>query len=123
MRLRDLLAGKPETTVVVVTRLPGTGTSSGTLTRTLGGWRGSSPATRDLRDGVIYINLAKVEPAELEALYPKLADAKAVIFDVRSYPRVDPSFLQHLVDQPLTGPAMEVPVISEPFARWSNGRP
>ncbi len=114
----ELLVGAPGTALSVVARLPGGKVQEAALVRSPA--RGDGPPrprpspTREVRDGVWYVNLAKVSQADLEALYPKFADAKAIVFDLRSYPQVDPSFLQHLIDKPVTSTRWEVPVITGP---------
>ncbi|HTI92111.1 MAG TPA: S41 family peptidase [Puia sp.] len=66
----------------------------------------------EVADKIYYINL--LEPAENVApLMEKLADAKAVIFDLRGYPSYDlfQMIITHFLDSPKTSP----PILYEPL--------
>lgn len=74
--------------------------------------------------GIRYVDLSRISDQDLEAALPDLARAKGVVFDLRRYPRVAPSFLQHLSDRPLLSPRWEIPVVTRPDGKgWSWSRP
>jgi C-terminal processing protease CtpA/Prc len=85
------------------------------------------PATvAELEPGISYLDIDRATAADFEAALPKLAEAKAVIFDFRSYPRMF-EFLAHLSDKELESPILQIPVVTRPdregveypTGRWS----
>ena len=68
----------------------------------------------ELRPGYLYVDLDRITDGEIEAAWPRLADAKGVIFDLRGYPKPRPTFLSHLTDRIVTSPRWHVPVITRP---------
>jgi len=76
---------------------------------------GRPKPVEELRPGIWYVDLDRVEAADLAGAMPRLAGAKGVVFDLRGYPNVAPdTFLSHLSDKPLTSARWNVPVILEP---------
>lgn len=66
------------------------------------------------KPGCLYVNLDSVPEAEFQAALPRLAAAKAVIFDLRGYPQMSPAFLQHLSGNRLESAQWRVPLVTEP---------
>jgi len=74
----------------------------------------------ELRPGIWYLDLNRITEKEFEAALPSLALAKGVIFDLRGYPRIGPSFLQHLTDKPLESARWNKPQITQPDGKgWT----
>lgn len=61
-----------------------------------------SESVKEYDNGTIYldINRGKLNDADIEELLPKLLKAKHIILDVRSYPGIGLSLLQHLQTKP-----------------------
>lgn len=56
------------------------------------------PSTREVGEGLTYVNLPAIGGEALSDLMPELAEAQGVVFDLRGYPRgVRPDFLGHLL--------------------------
>lgn len=56
------------------------------------------PSTREVGDGITYVNLTAIDNETLSRLIPELVDDRGVIFDLRGYPSgVRPDFLGHLM--------------------------
>lgn len=62
----------------------------------------ASESVKEYDNGTIYldINHGKLNDADIEELLPKLLKAKNIILDVRSYPGIGLSLLQHLQTKP-----------------------
>lgn len=59
------------------------------------------PATRDLADGVVYINLSKISQEQWADRMQDMAGASGIVFDLRGYPGpIGPRFLTHLLESP-----------------------
>jgi len=72
------------------------------------------PATvAELESGIFYFDIDRATENDLEAALPKLLEAKAVIFDLRGYPKMD-EYLPHLSDQPLQSPIWQIPIVTRP---------
>jgi len=89
-----------------------------TLTRTVSSYPGLRRAETisELQPGIMYVDLGRVTETDFAAALPKLADAKGIVFDVRTPPaylRPEP-LLSHLSDMPVTGPQFLLPVIAAP---------
>jgi C-terminal processing protease CtpA/Prc len=53
----------------------------------------------ELAEGVVYINLDRIDQTALDETIPRLAEASGVVFDLRGYPSgLNPAFLGHLMD-------------------------
>lgn len=56
------------------------------------------PSTREVGEGITYINLTAIDQATLSDMIPELVNARGVIFDLRGYPRgIRPDLLGHLM--------------------------
>ncbi len=73
------------------------------------------PEIERIGPGVFYVDLVHAQWRTIEAVIPKLARARGVVFDLRGYPR-DPQFrlLQHLLREPMTTPWLFVPQVIHP---------
>src|SRR5215475_900798 len=72
------------------------------------------PATiAELEPGVSYVDLDRATDVDFKAALPQLAEAKAVIFDFRGYPKMF-EFLEYLSDQTMLCAIWQIPIITEP---------
>jgi hypothetical protein len=80
----------------------------------------------ELKPGVWYVDLDRISDKDFEEALPKLAQAKGVVFDLRGYPKMGPTFLQHLADFPLESARWNIPIVTQPDGkawRWdTSGR-
>jgi hypothetical protein len=83
------------------------------------------PSLRVEADGVLSLDLRRVDDTTWEQVLPRLAAATGLIFDLRGYPVISESKLGHLSDRPLTGPKFCIPERDRPGAgvpqcsRWT----
>jgi hypothetical protein len=71
-----------------------------------------------LRPGVWYVDLERASWVSVQARLGELAEAKAVIFDLRGYPSDAGSrILRHLLAEPEQSRWMHLPRIAEPFGK------
>jgi C-terminal processing protease CtpA/Prc len=68
----------------------------------------------ELEPGIIYVDLTRVSDEDFEAALPRLEAAAGIIYDLRGYPRVSIETLGHLLDAPVQGVHMYVPVAIYP---------
>ena len=69
----------------------------------------------EVSPGVMYIDLERITKADFDTAIPRLQHAKAVIFDMRGYPRSSsPKILAHFTDTLLYSPRIMIPVITLP---------
>lgn len=73
----------------------------------------------DVATGVMYVDLGRITDADFSAALPRLAEARAVIFDMRGYPRQvnTPAILMHLTDTVIHSAHFELPLITMPDRR------
>lgn len=65
--------------------------------------------------GIFYIDLTRIGDRDLEDVWPQLARAKGLIFDIRGYPRgVTQEFLTHLSDRTIYSASWNIPVALRP---------
>ncbi|HEX3127116.1 MAG TPA: S41 family peptidase [Thermoanaerobaculia bacterium] len=69
------------------------------------------------RPGVLYIDLGRIEEEDLEALTPRLAAAKGIVFDLRRGRNVSTVLLSHLIDRTAASSKWQVPVVMAPDHR------
>jgi len=67
----------------------------------------------ELEPAIFYFDVSRATKEDFDAALPKLAEAKAVIFDVRRYPNMD-EFLPYLSDEPLLSATWQTPVVTRP---------
>jgi hypothetical protein len=68
--------------------------------------RGARPEKiAELRPGLLYLDLDRIDDGDFEAALPRLEAAEAILFDLRGYPeRISEGFLGHLASVPLQTP-------------------
>ncbi|HKV06935.1 MAG TPA: S41 family peptidase [Thermoanaerobaculia bacterium] len=81
----------------------------------------------EIRPGIFYVDLDRVEEEEFKAAVDRLAAAKGIVFDMRGYPN-DSALLafSHLIDAPMYTARWQVPQIARPdregmtfdFSNW-----
>jgi C-terminal processing protease CtpA/Prc len=54
---------------------------------------------RLLADGIGYVDLDRLEPGDVDAMFEKLRDARAIIFDMRGYPQETMTIAARLTDR------------------------
>lgn len=65
--------------------------------------------------GIFYIDLTRIGDRDLEDIWPQLARARGLIFDIRGYPRgVTQDFLAHLSDRTIYSASWNIPVALRP---------
>lgn len=65
--------------------------------------------------GIFYVDLTRIGDRDLENVWPQLARAKGLIFDIRGYPRgVTQDFLTHLSDRTIYSANWNIPVALRP---------
>lgn len=62
----------------------------------------------ELQPGVFYADLTRLNDDALDAQIETLAGARAVVFDLRGYPKVSTNVMLHLSDQPLRSAPFQV---------------
>jgi len=68
----------------------------------------------ELEPGIFYFDIDRASEDDLDAALPKLAEAKAVIFDMRGYPNKTNDFLHHLSNGALESPIWQIPIVIRP---------
>jgi C-terminal processing protease CtpA/Prc len=69
----------------------------------------------ELAPGLVYFDLNGAETDALDKVMPKLAEARAIVFDMRGYPgEAAMELMKHLIDEPATSARWCVPVITRP---------
>jgi C-terminal processing protease CtpA/Prc len=113
--LADLGMGGPDSEVVLQVRTGSEPVREVRLRR--GVQRVSEPrpeAIGEVRTGVFYVDLDRATEQQWKNALPSVAEAKAVVFDLRGYPRMSPVFIQHIIDSPVQSARWQVPVITRP---------
>jgi len=69
----------------------------------------------ELRPGIFYVDLSRINNDDFQAALDRLAAAKGVVFDLRGYPRgLAPDFLRHLTDKVIHSAQWNIPVTTRP---------
>jgi C-terminal processing protease CtpA/Prc len=68
----------------------------------------------ELKSGIYYVDLVRSTDEDLAQAKDRLAQAQGIVFDLRGYPSVSYSFLQHLLDQPASSPGFQIAVVQRP---------
>src|SRR5262249_457789 len=71
------------------------------------------PTVAELEPGIMYFDIGRATEDDVEPALPKLAEAKAVIFDLRGYPSTN-DYLLFLSDQHLHSPIFQIPIVTIP---------
>lgn len=115
---RELLTGDPEQPVALKVLTPVGLTQEAILPRDPTAWQATNDTLPDkiaeLKPGLWYVDLDRIDAAAFTAALPKLAEAKGVVFDLRGYPKLGPDFLAHLTDKPLTSARWNKPIVTQP---------
>jgi len=77
----------------------------------------------ELKPGLWYVDLDRVDDAAFDASLEKLAAARGIVFDLRGYPHTSSKPLRHLIDSVAESARWNVPVLRRPdFAgvEWST---
>jgi C-terminal processing protease CtpA/Prc len=68
----------------------------------------------EIRPEIFYIDLERIDDSDFARVLPDLQKARAIIFDVRGYPRVSPDLLAHFIDRPVRSPIWMIPIVTVP---------
>ncbi len=119
--VRRLGWGERDEPVRLQARHPDGTTFTASLTRSLPPFgNGSLEESRpekiaELKPGVFYVDISRIEAADLKAALDRLAGAKGIVFDLRGYPTSDSmAVISHLTGQPVSSARWNVPVITRP---------
>ncbi len=74
----------------------------------------SWPAVAEPRPGVLYLDLRRLAQPEVEALLPRLVEARGVVFDLRGDTEVSTVLLSHLARNTAASSNWQVPVVLQP---------
>jgi hypothetical protein len=85
------------------------------------------PKVHEIEPKIFYFDLTRMENADWTTALPRLADARAVIFDLRGRPpRIELAFLQHLHSEPMRSPRWLIPIVRRPdrvdLSEWDTSR-
>lgn len=72
------------------------------------------PPVAEPRPGIVYVDLGRIEEADFEALLPRLAAARGVVFDLRRGSNVSNAVLSHVTERTVSSSKWQVPVVMEP---------
>lgn len=75
------------------------------------------PPVAEPRPGVLYVDLGRIEEEDLEALTPRLAAARGLVFDLRRGRNVSTVLLSRLIDRTASSSKWQVPVVMAPDHR------
>jgi C-terminal processing protease CtpA/Prc len=67
----------------------------------------------ELAPGIFYFDIDRASEDDFYDALPKLAEAKAVIFDMRGYPKTN-AFLNYLSDDTLESAIWQIPIVTRP---------
>jgi len=115
---QGLLAGPKDSSLRIAFREPGGSRRETQLLRTTK--VGEQPRRdlpekiQEIRQGIWYVDLDRITGQDFDDALPKLAAAKGLVLDLRGYPSIGPSFLQHLTDKPLESARWNIPVVTQP---------
>lgn len=119
--VRRLGWGKRDEPVRLQARHPDGTAFTAALTRSLPPFGdGSLEETRpekiaELKPGIFYVDISRIEAADLEGALDRLAGAKGIVFDLRGYPTsASMAVISHLTDRPVSSARWNVPVITRP---------
>jgi hypothetical protein len=120
-RALELLAAGPQGASRTLTLRHGDETTSVTVQATApfsgpGRLRGQRPEKiAELRPGLFYIDLDRIDDGDFETALPRLKEAKGLLFDLRGYPeRISESLLAHLIPAPASTPGTWTAIRTRP---------
>lgn len=77
----------------------------------------------ELKPGLWYVDLDRIDDVDFEGTVGKLAAARGVVFDLRGYPRVGTNPLRHMIGRTAESARWNIPVLRRPDrqgAEWST---
>jgi C-terminal processing protease CtpA/Prc len=114
----DLLAaGPPGSRVTLTVERPGSAPFEAVLARDAawGTVAGTPlPPVAEPRPGVVYVDLGRISQEEFQALLPRLAAARGLVFDLRRGVNVSNDFLSHLTGRTALSSNFQTPVVLRP---------
>lgn len=75
------------------------------------------PAVAEPRPGIVYVDLRRITDAGLDGLWPRLAAARGIVFDLRGETDVSTVLLSHLAERTAMSSNWQVPVVMLPDHR------
>jgi C-terminal processing protease CtpA/Prc len=72
------------------------------------------PQVGEIKPGIFYLDLERIKDEDVEAVLPKLQQARGIIFDLRGYPSVSPKLISYLIDKPVESARWLIPIITAP---------
>lgn len=117
--LRELLSGPKDSDMVLTIERDGE-THQVALTRSSSWMESYNASQKDslqykkVEEGIHYLNLDKISMAEIDKLMPELEKAKAIICDLRGYPKGNHELISHLLKEKENSLWMWVPQIVYP---------
>ncbi|HEY4573638.1 MAG TPA: S41 family peptidase, partial [Thermoanaerobaculia bacterium] len=81
------------------------------------------PAVAEPKPGVIYVDLRRTSDKDLETLWPRLAAARGIVFDLRGGTDVSTVLLSHLAERTARSANWQTPVVMLPDhrdVRWMS---
>ena len=119
LALDRLAAGSQGSSVRLGIRRQGAGAFVATLRRGPASIVPDTPLPRiaEPRPGVLYVDLRRLADKDLEALWPRLAAARGLVFDLRGQTAVSTVLLSHLARETARSSNWQVPVILHPNHR------
>ena len=115
---RDLLAGQPESQVIVRFRRPDGCVREAVLVRTCRPEEvrslGLPAPVEELRPGIWYLDLARLDDAGFATWVDQHASCKGLVLDLRGRPGATSAFLGHFLERVTPGIPIEVPVVTRP---------
>lgn len=115
--LRQLGAGDADTQAALTVRNADGSTRTVTLKRTRSTemLREKRPEKiAELKPGLWYVDLDRIDDATFDAALPKLAEARGIVFDLRGYPSTGSKPLRHLIDSAGQSARWNVPILRRP---------
>jgi hypothetical protein len=112
---RRLLLGPADSVVRLKVQTPGGAQRVVELRRKPDGSAGEARPAKfaELEPGIFYFDIDRANEDDFKAALPKLATARATIFDLRGYPRMH-AYLSHLSAETLRSPNWQVPIVTLP---------
>ena len=68
----------------------------------------------ELQKGIWYVDLTRAQDKEFEGALPDLVSAKGIVFDMRGYPKVNPTWFSYVTRSPLRSAQWLVPIVDRP---------
>ena len=119
--VRRLGWGQRDEPVRLEARHPDGTTFTASLTRSLpifgpGSLEETRPAKiAELKPGIFYVDVSRVDAADVQTAADRLAGARGIVFDLRGYPTSGSlRVIAHLTDQPVSTAQWHVPVVTRP---------